>query len=73
MACEPPMNPDRLARASIPDDSWSSLTVLSDDRMLSTLGSNLRDAYEALTEAPQPSELMRLAAMIDERRGHLDT
>ena len=69
MAGESAMKPVRALRSPMIDESWSSPTAFSDQRMLSTLGSNLRDVYDDLTESAQPSELLRLAAMIDERRG----
>ncbi|MGU3359227.1 hypothetical protein ACLBWX_02720 [Methylobacterium sp. M6A4_1b] len=40
--------------------------------MLETLGSNLRDVYDSMADAVQPSDLMRLAAMIDARLGQSD-
>ncbi|GJD71965.1 hypothetical protein [Methylobacterium goesingense] len=70
MAHEPNMKPDRTAYAVNTDDGWSSLTVLSDQRMLSTLGNSLRRVYEDVTDSAQPNDLMRLAAMIDARRNH---
>ncbi|MCJ2047088.1 hypothetical protein MKK58_21480 [Methylobacterium sp. J-078] len=73
MAHEPNMKPDRTAYAANTDDGWSSLTVLSDQRMLSTLGNRLRSVYEDVTDSAQPSDLMRLAAMIDARRNHSGT
>jgi hypothetical protein len=60
-ACDTPMG-----------DPWPSLTILSDHRMLSTLGLNLRDVYGEMVETAQPSDLVRLAAMIDERRSRTD-
>jgi hypothetical protein len=73
MACEPTMKPMSAARTQVTDDSWSSLTVLSERRMLSTLGGDLRNVYEDVTSATQPRDLMRLAAMIDERLGQSNT
>jgi hypothetical protein len=69
MARKTTMNFAPSVRAQRPDEAWSSLTGLPEDRLLATLGSNLRDVYQAVTEAVQPNDLMRLAAMIDERRG----
>jgi hypothetical protein len=68
MARKPTMNFAQTVRAERPDEAWSSLTGLSDERMLQTLGSSLRDTYVSVTDADQPSDLMRLAAMIDARR-----
>jgi hypothetical protein len=69
MARKPTMNFAPSVRAQRLDEAWSSLTGLPEDRMLATLGSSLRDVYRAVTDATQPNDLMRLAAMIDERRG----
>ncbi|WP_056496253.1 hypothetical protein [Methylobacterium sp. Leaf111] len=63
------MNFAPSVRAQRLNEAWSSLTGLPEDRMLATLGSSLRDVYRAVTDATQPNDLMRLAAMIDERRG----
>lgn len=69
MARKPTMNFAPSVRAQRLNEAWSSLTGLPEDRMLATLGSSLRDVYRAVTDATQPNDLMRLAAMIDERRG----
>ena len=69
MARKTTMNFAPSVSAQRPDEAWSSLTGLPEDRLLATLGSNLRDVYQAVTDAVQPNDLMRLAAMIDERRG----
>lgn len=69
MARKPTMNFAQSVSAQRPDEAWSSLTGLPEDRLMATLGSNLRDVYQAVTDAVQPSDLMRLAAMIDDRRG----
>ena len=69
MARKPTMNFAPSVRAQRLDEAWSSLTGLPEDRLLATLGSNLRDVYQAVTDVVQPNDLMRLAAMIDERRG----
>ncbi|MCJ2037135.1 hypothetical protein [Methylobacterium sp. J-068] len=68
MAHETAMKSVSAACAQMPSDPWSSLTVLSDQRMLSALGGNLRDVYADVTDSAQPSDLLRLAAMIDEQR-----
>ncbi|KQP31621.1 hypothetical protein ASF49_09210 [Methylobacterium sp. Leaf104] len=66
------MNLAQSIRTQHPDESWSTLTGLPEDQLLETLGSNLRDVYDSMADAVQPSDLMRLAAMIDARRGQSD-
>lgn len=68
MAHEPNMKPDSAARALHTHADWSSLTVLSDQRLLSNLGTKLRNVYGDVTESDQPSDLVRLAALIDANR-----
>ncbi|MCK2052692.1 hypothetical protein [Methylobacterium sp. 37f] len=53
--------------AQCPDESWSSLTGLSDDRLLATIGHSLRNIYEPITDADQPRDLLQLALVIEER------
>lgn len=50
------------------DTSWPSLTVFSGSMMLSSLGQDLRHLYDDVTDAVQPDDLIRMAALIDARR-----
>lgn len=69
MAGESAMQTNRALRTPFVDEPWSSFAMPSEQRMLSNLGLNLRDVYTDITESDQPSDLLKLAAMIDEQRG----
>lgn len=69
MAVETAMQTNHALRMLRVDESWSSFAMPSEQRMLSNLGLTLRDVYTDITEADQPSDLLTLAAMIDEQRG----
>lgn len=69
MAGESAMQTNHALRMLRVDESWPSFVLPSEQRMLSNLGITLRDVYTDITEADQPSDLLRLAAMIDEQRG----
>lgn len=49
-----------------------SYTVFSETMLLETIGDDLRDLYGDVGASSQPTELIRLAAMIDEQRGEAD-
>ncbi|KQP91298.1 hypothetical protein ASF60_17740 [Methylobacterium sp. Leaf113] len=67
MARKPAMTFAQSVNAQRPDESWSSLTGLSDDRLLATIGHSLRNIYEPMTDADQPRDLLQLAVVIEER------
>lgn len=69
MAGESAMQTNRALHTPFVDEPWSSYALPSEQRVLSNLGLNLRVVYTDITESDQPSDLLKLAAMIDEQRG----